>query len=47
MGLNPITGVNTLNNILRVAKVKIPLEAPVIKILTRMVLTRELNLYFN
>lgn len=47
MGLTPVTGLNTLNNILRVFKVKIPLEAPGVKILTRMVLTRELKLYFN
>ena len=47
MGLNPVTGLNTLNNILRVAKVKIPLDAPVIKYLTQAIMTRELNLYFN
>jgi hypothetical protein len=47
MGLNPVTGLNTINNILRIAKVKIPLEAPGIRLLTRMILTRELNLYFN
>ena len=47
MGLNPVTGLNTLNNILRVFKVKIPLDAPVIKYLTQMIMTRELNLYFN
>ena len=47
MGLNPITGLNTLNNILRVFRVKIPLDAPVIKYLTQMIMTRELNLYFN
>lgn len=34
MGLNPVTGLNTINNILRVFKVKIPIEAPVIKYLT-------------
>jgi len=47
MSLNPVTGLNTINNILRVAKVKIPIDAPVVKYLTRMILTRELNLYFN
>jgi hypothetical protein len=40
MSLNPVTGLNTINNILRVAKVKIPIDAPVVKYLTRMILTR-------
>jgi hypothetical protein len=47
MGLNPVTGLNTLNNLLRVFKVKIPIDAPIIKYFTKMIMTRELNLYFN
>jgi len=47
MGLNPVTGLNTINNILRMFKTKIPLDAPIIKYMTRMILTRELNLYFK
>jgi hypothetical protein len=47
MSLNPFTGLNTINNILRIVKVKIPLDAPVVRIFTRMIITRELNLYFN
>jgi len=47
MGLNPVTGLNTINNILRVFKVKIPIEAPVIKYLTKAIMVRELNLYFT
>lgn len=47
MGLEPVTGLNTLNNLLRVFRVKIPLEAPIIKIFTKMIMTRSLNLYFN
>ena len=47
MSLNPITGINTINNLLRVLKVKIPIDAPIIKYLTRIILTRELDLYFN
>lgn len=47
MGLNPVTGLNTINNILRIFKTKIPLDAPGFKFLTKAVLTRELNLYFN
>jgi hypothetical protein len=47
MSLNPITGINTLNNILRMFKVKIPIDAPGVKYLTKLILTRELNLYFR
>jgi len=47
MGLNPVTGLNTLNNLLRVFKVKIPVDAPIIKIFTKIVIARELKLYFN
>jgi hypothetical protein len=47
MGLNPVTGLNTINNILRIAKVKISLEAPIIKYMTQAIMVRELNLYFT
>ena len=47
MCLNPITGLNILNNILKVIKVKIPIDAPGIKHMTKMILTRELNMYFS
>lgn len=47
MSLNPVTGLNTINNLLKPLKIKIPIDAPVIKYLTRMIITRELNLYFN
>lgn len=47
MSLSPVTGLNTVNNILRIFKVKIEIEAPVIKYLTKIILTRELNLYFS
>lgn len=47
MSLSPVTGLNTINNILRIFKVKIEIEAPVIKYLTKIILTRELNLYFS
>ena len=46
MSLDPITGIKTLNNLLRVFKIKIPLDFPIISILTQKVLARELNLYF-
>lgn len=47
MSLEPVTGLNTLNNLLRVFKVKIPLDAPIIRIFTKMIMTRSLNAYFN
>lgn len=47
MSLNPITGINTINNILRAFKVKIQIDAPVFRYLTKFVLTRELDLYFR
>lgn len=47
MSLSPVTGLNTLNNILRLFRTKIPIDAPFIKYFTRMILTRELNLYFS
>jgi len=47
MSLNPVTGLNTINNILKNFKVKIPIDAPVVKYLTKLIITRELNLYFR
>ena len=47
MSLEPVTGLNTINNLLRAVKRKIPLDAPGVKYLTKMIMTRELNLYFN
>jgi hypothetical protein len=47
MSLNPVTGINTINNLLKPFKVKIPIDAPIVKYLTKMVITRELNLYFK
>lgn len=47
MSLNPVTGLNTLNNLLKPIKVKIPIDAPIVKYLTKMIITRELNLYFK
>lgn len=47
MSLNPVTGLNTINNLLKPLKQRIPIDAPVIKFFTRMIITRELNLYFR
>jgi hypothetical protein len=47
MGLNPVTGLNTINNMLRLFKVKIPIDGFMVKYVTRLFMTRELNLYFS
>lgn len=47
MSLNPVTGINTINNIIKPFKVKIPIDAPVVRYLTKYIITRELNLYFK
>ena len=46
MSLNPVTGLNILNNILGVIKLEIPVNTPVIRIFTKAILVRELNMYF-
>jgi hypothetical protein len=47
MSFSPVTGLNVLNNILRVFKVKVPIDAPVVRIFTKMIINRSLNLYFD
>ncbi len=47
MSLNPVTGINTLNNLLKPFKTKIPIDAPGVRYLTKFIITRELNLYFK
>lgn len=47
MSLDPVTGLNTINNLLKPFKVKISIDAPVVRFFTRMIITRELELYFK
>lgn len=47
MSLNPVTGLNTINNVLKPLKVKIPIDHPMVRHFTKMIITRELNLYFK
>ena len=47
MSLEPVTGLNTINNILNVFKVQIPIDTPILKHLTKAILVRELNMYFS
>jgi hypothetical protein len=46
MSLNPVTGFNIINNVLKIFKLEIPINAPVIRLLTKAILVRELNMYF-
>lgn len=46
MSLEPVTGLNTINNILRLFKVQISPSAPIVQMFTKFLLTRELNMYF-
>ena len=47
MSIEPVTGLNTINNILRLFKVKIDVEAPGVRHITKMIVARELNMYFT
>ena len=47
MSIKPVTGLNTINNILSILKVKIPVDAPIIRIMTQALVARELNMYFR
>lgn len=47
MSLNPVTGLNIINNVLRIFKLEIPVNTPVINIFTKAILVRELRMYFS
>jgi hypothetical protein len=47
MSLTPVTGLTTLNNVLAMIRLKIPIDAPIIKFFTQKILARELNMYFS
>jgi hypothetical protein len=46
MGLNPVTGFNIINNVLKIFKLELPLNTPGFRIITKAILVRELNMYF-
>jgi len=46
MGLQPVTGFNIINNVLGIVRLKIPIDAPGIRIISHTILVRELNMYF-
>ena len=47
MSLQPVTGVNTINNILKIFGFHIPLTWPAVNVISKFILTRELNMYFS
>ena len=48
LGIEPVTGVNIINNILKIVKLNIPVETtPIIRDIARLLVTRELNMYFS
>jgi hypothetical protein len=46
MSLNPVTGFNIINNVLKIVKLEVPINTPGIRIITKALLVRELNMYF-
>jgi len=47
MSLQPVTGLNTLNNFLKIFKIKIEINNPYVAWLTRRILLREFKLYMR
>ena len=51
MSLEPVTGFNIMNNVLGIfskigIKIQIPIDAPGLNVISRLMIARELNLYF-
>ena len=47
LGIEPVTGFNTINNILGIFRLRISLTTPGIEFIARKILARELNMYIN
>jgi len=47
MGVEPITGVNIINNILNIFKLKIPVDSFIVRDIAKQLVVRELNMYFR
>ena len=47
MGVVPSTGLNTINNILKLAKVQIPVDGPIVSYMTSFLVAREMNMLFR
>jgi len=46
MSLQPVTGFNIINNVLKIVKLQIPVDGPIIRLISKQLLVRELNMYF-
>ena len=48
MSIRPVTGLNTVNNILRLVRLPaIPVDAPIISLIAKMLVVREMNMLFR
>jgi hypothetical protein len=47
MSLEPVTGFNIINNILKLFRAQIPINAPIINVISKQFLCKELNMYFS
>jgi hypothetical protein len=48
LGIQPVTGVNILNNILKIFRLNIPVETtPIVRDIAKLLVVRELNMYFS
>jgi len=47
MSLKPVTGLNTINNLTQLAGKKIPVDLPGLGIITKLILVRNLQMYFT
>ena len=48
MSVKPVTGLNTINNILKLIRMpQIPVDAPVVRHLTKFLIAREMNMLFR
>lgn len=47
MSIDPVTGLNTINNLIKMSGYQIPVDAPIIHWLTRKIVARELNMLFT
>lgn len=47
MCLEPVTGFNIINNVLKIIRLKIPLDLPIISFIAKQFIARELNMYFS
>lgn len=47
MRLEPVTGFNIINNVLKIIRVQIPLDLPIFSFIAKQFIVRELNMYFS